>query len=65
VTQSCLSALVRSEGPSKWVLNPTLLDFRGLQVNEVFRFGALQEMPTVVGMVGQEDLKGDTHESTI
>jgi subfamily B ATP-binding cassette protein HlyB/CyaB len=38
---------------------------KGLQVDEVFRFGAQQGQSNVMGMVGQEVRKGDTHESTI
>jgi subfamily B ATP-binding cassette protein HlyB/CyaB len=36
----------------------------GLQVDEVFRFGNQPAQPTVVGVVGQDGLKGDTHENT-
>jgi subfamily B ATP-binding cassette protein HlyB/CyaB len=37
---------------------------KGLQVDEVFRFGAKPVQPVARGMVGQEELNGDTHEST-
>jgi subfamily B ATP-binding cassette protein HlyB/CyaB len=38
---------------------------RGLQVDEVFRFGNQPVPPTVAGVVGQDGQVGDTHDSTI